>query len=229
MGKRKTKKVEIRKSKIPKLDKEFNCPFCNNVKTVGVKMNHRESLGHLSCRVCGVEFTTRIGKFDEPVDIFSTWIDKCYEVNKVTTENNLNIDSGSFKDEELRSSENEKLNKVNEMLYSRKSKDRNVSFSIVDNEEELFNNINNDNESENINNYDTTNIADSGKLNGELNSENEELQGEKLLDSVRNDSEINKVIKTKEDKTSFDIGKIADSAVINKSFTMNEDDGLFSD
>ncbi|KAL7069019.1 hypothetical protein ACR3K2_05520 [Cryptosporidium serpentis] len=81
MGKRKGKKVEIKKKPILKLDKEFNCPFCNNSKTVGVKMDHKGGLGHLSCRVCNVEYTTRINRLDEAVDVFSQWIDKCYEVN----------------------------------------------------------------------------------------------------------------------------------------------------
>ncbi|OII78119.1 hypothetical protein cand_035460 [Cryptosporidium andersoni] len=91
MGKRKAKKVEIKKKPIPKLDREFNCPFCNNSKTVGVKMDHKGGLGHLSCRVCNVEYTTRINRLDEAVDVFSQWIDKCYEVNsRVPPDEHLN-------------------------------------------------------------------------------------------------------------------------------------------
>ncbi|KAH7647745.1 hypothetical protein FG379_003309 [Cryptosporidium bovis] len=227
MGKRKAKKVEIRKSKIPKLDKEFNCPFCNNTKTVGVKMNHKERLGHLSCRVCGVEFTTRIGKFDEAVDIFSTWIDKCYEVNNVATEDNLGANSGNVIEEQLEVGEDMESNRVDKMVYSKKPENRSESFSIEDNVDEVANNEDYSYKDDGFNN--TTNI-DSEKTNWALSDENEvRSPGEDVLDNVGNDYELNIDRKTSEGKSLFDISKITESTVINKSFTMNEDDGLFSD
>ncbi|KAK6588750.1 hypothetical protein RS030_2277 [Cryptosporidium xiaoi] len=227
MGKRKAKKVEIRKSKIPKLDKEFNCPFCNNTKTVGVKMNHKERLGHLSCRVCGVEFTTRIGKFDEAVDIFSMWIDKCYEVNNVATEDNFGANSGNVIEEQLEVGENMESNRVDKMVYSKKPENKSESFSIEDNLYEIPNSEDYSYKDDGFKN--TTNI-DSEKTNGALSDENEvQSPGEDVLDNVGNDYELNIDRKTSEGKSLFDISKITESTVINKSFTMNEDDGLFSD
>lgn len=36
-------------------------------------------LGYLTCRVCGVKFSTRITSLDEPIDVYTVWMDKCRE------------------------------------------------------------------------------------------------------------------------------------------------------
>ncbi|OII75376.1 uncharacterized protein cubi_01897 [Cryptosporidium ubiquitum] len=250
MGKRKTKKVEVKKSKVPKLDKEFSCPFCNNVKTVGVRMNHKERLGHLSCRVCGVEYTSRIGKFDEAVDIYSNWIDKCYEVN------NMAQSTSSSATDQLIMNENGRLigdnndikatqgagnsDLVNSMIYSRSKKK--ISFSMDDNINE--DNYSNENLSRDLRNLnpDEDEEDDYEDLKDFIVNDNEEetkrnddnkqlpqLSNDEIIEKMKKDLEINKSRKIKEDSGIFDINDITKSSSMAKSFTVNEDDGLFSD
>ena len=44
-----------------------------------VKMNRPEQLGCLKCRVCGVAYQTRVHYLNEPVDVYSEWIDAAAE------------------------------------------------------------------------------------------------------------------------------------------------------
>ncbi|KAJ1608864.1 putative ribosomal protein [Cryptosporidium canis] len=245
MGKRKTKKVEVKKSRVPKLDKEFNCPFCNNVKTVGVRMNHRERLGHLSCRVCGVEYTSRIGKFDEAVDIFSNWIDKCYEVNNIAQDtvsseadqSIVNVDSTlSERSRGLKTVKDGRSNDlVNNMIYSRNQKK--ISFSMDDdvNEDSYSNDVSGSGQGEpNMDgggSYDElddfiVNDAESGTKAG---NDSKQPSNTEIIEKMKRDFEINKSRKIREDPGIFDISSITKSSSMPKSFTVNEDDDLFSD
>lgn len=65
----------------PKLDKVFDCPFCAHGNCVEVKMNRQEKVGQLKCRICNVDYTKRIEYLDEPVDVYSDWIDQCERVD----------------------------------------------------------------------------------------------------------------------------------------------------
>lgn len=248
MGKRKTKKVEVKKSKVPKLDKEFNCPFCSNVKTVGVRMNHKERLGHLSCRVCGVEYTSRIGKFDEAVDIYSNWIDKCYEVNNMAQSTSSPVADQSVMNESdrlvgltgdiktVKDVGNNDL--VNNMIYSRNQKK--ISFSMDDNINE--DNYSNENASRGLRRLNSDEDDDYDDLkdfivndNGEEtkrtddNKQQAQSSNDEIIEKMKRDLEINKSRKIKEDLGIFDINDITRSSSMAKSFAVNEDDGLFSD
>ncbi|ORE12725.1 hypothetical protein BCV71DRAFT_190552, partial [Rhizopus microsporus] len=67
-GKRKTKRKPQKKLKA-KLDTTFNCLFCNHENSVDCKIDHANKLGHLNY-------------LDEPVDVYSAWIDACEDVNQ---------------------------------------------------------------------------------------------------------------------------------------------------
>ncbi|KAF7457339.1 putative transcription elongation factor 1 [Cryptosporidium felis] len=245
MGKRKTKKVEVKKSKVPKLDKEFNCPFCNNVKTIGVKMNHRERLGHLLCRVCGVEYTSGIGKFDEAIDIYSNWIDKCCEVNNITQQNssrvseqesedgttrqksedkNVLIEGGNFNTKNTIYSNNKKIitfsmnEDINEDSYIVKDTSRGLRKTIAESEDE----------------YDDLEdfiVEDETGGSRKVGNEKPNSLSAEISESQK-ENENSKPTGIEGDSSLYDIRNITSSSLMPKSFTVNdedEDDGLFSD
>lgn len=80
MGKRKSSKPPPKKVR-PKLDKAFNCPFCNSAKSVAATMDWEVAQGTVSCTVCHVSYTAKIGKLSEEIDVYSEWIDQCEEAN----------------------------------------------------------------------------------------------------------------------------------------------------
>lgn len=45
-------------------------------------MDRNHSIGSLNCRVCGVQWQTRINHLSEPIDVFSEWIDACEAENE---------------------------------------------------------------------------------------------------------------------------------------------------
>jgi len=67
----------------PKLDTQFDCPFCNSAKCIEVKMSRPEQLGQLKCRVCNVQYQTRINYLNEAVDVYSEWIDEAAERQRI--------------------------------------------------------------------------------------------------------------------------------------------------
>ncbi|ORX53630.1 Elf1-domain-containing protein [Hesseltinella vesiculosa] len=104
MGKRKTKRKPVKKLKTT-LDVQFNCLFCNHEKSIECRLDQSNKVGHLSCKVCDISWQcsitcklifidfflfagSRLTLFifmldlDEPVDVYSAWIDACEEVNK---------------------------------------------------------------------------------------------------------------------------------------------------
>ncbi|KAI7897527.1 transcription elongation factor Elf1 like-domain-containing protein [Cokeromyces recurvatus] len=81
MGKRKTKRKPQKKLK-EKLDTQFNCLFCNHENSIECKIDHQNKVGILSCKICGVSWQDTITYLDEPIDVYSAWIDACEELNK---------------------------------------------------------------------------------------------------------------------------------------------------
>ena len=81
MGRRAARKQEAPKPK-PKLDTQFNCLFCHNVKCVQVKMDRTAQLGILACRICSANFQMRINYLSEPVDVFCEWTDQAEAINE---------------------------------------------------------------------------------------------------------------------------------------------------
>lgn len=82
MGKRKSSR-KVQKAPRPKLEKVFDCPYCNHNKTVEVSFKKAEQRASISCRVCAVAWETRLTALTEAIDVYSDWIDACEHVNSV--------------------------------------------------------------------------------------------------------------------------------------------------
>ncbi|EDO16370.1 hypothetical protein Kpol_1051p19 [Vanderwaltozyma polyspora DSM 70294] len=81
MGKRKKSSRGPVKRVVQKLDTKFNCLFCNHDKSVSCTIDKKNSIGSLSCKICGQTFQTRINALSQPVDVYSDWFDAVEEVN----------------------------------------------------------------------------------------------------------------------------------------------------
>lgn len=83
MGKRKksSRKPQGPKKQEP-LAKVFTCLFCNHEKTVIVKIERKNGVGNLRCKVCGQSFQTSINYLTAPVDVYADWVDACDAVSK---------------------------------------------------------------------------------------------------------------------------------------------------
>ncbi|KAG8756118.1 hypothetical protein FRC14_003372 [Serendipita sp. 396] len=83
MGKRKksSRKPGGSKKKEP-LETTFSCIFCHHEKSVACKIDKKELLGHLYCKICGQTFQTRANYLTEPVDIYADWIDASEAASK---------------------------------------------------------------------------------------------------------------------------------------------------
>ncbi|KAI8143976.1 transcription elongation factor Elf1 like-domain-containing protein [Fennellomyces sp. T-0311] len=81
MGKRKVKRQAAKKLKA-KLDTQFNCLFCNHEQSIEVRIDRSNKVGHLSCKICDVNWQCSITYLDEAVDVYSAWVDACEDVNK---------------------------------------------------------------------------------------------------------------------------------------------------
>ncbi|CCA69697.1 related to ELF1-Protein required for growth on glycerol mediumTranscription elongation factor, implicated in the maintenance of proper chromatin structure [Serendipita indica DSM 11827] len=87
MGKRKksSRKPGPSKKKEP-LETTFACIFCHHEKSVACKIDKKELLGHLYCKICGQTFQTRANYLTEPVDIFADWIDASEAASKLNSQ-----------------------------------------------------------------------------------------------------------------------------------------------
>ncbi|KAH8887467.1 Elf1-domain-containing protein [Thozetella sp. PMI_491] len=76
MGKR---KKSSRKPQGPKrsdpLPTVFTCLFCNHERAVTVKVEKKEGVGYLECKICGQKFQCAINYLSAPVDVYSEWVD----------------------------------------------------------------------------------------------------------------------------------------------------------
>ncbi|AET41192.1 Elf1p Ecym_7366 [Eremothecium cymbalariae DBVPG len=82
MGKRKKSARQPVKKVTSKLDSAFNCLFCNHEKSITCTLDKKNSIGSLSCKVCGQQFQTRINALSQSVDVYSDWFDAVEEVNE---------------------------------------------------------------------------------------------------------------------------------------------------
>ncbi|KAG9318496.1 transcription elongation factor Elf1 like-domain-containing protein [Chiua virens] len=57
------------------LDTAFTCLFCNHDKSVSVRLDRKEGIAQLVCRICDQRFQSKVNHLTEPVDIYSEWID----------------------------------------------------------------------------------------------------------------------------------------------------------
>ncbi|GAA5903735.1 Elf1p [Sporobolomyces salmoneus] len=80
MGKRKSsKKPQARIKQV--LDKSFRCIFCAHQGSVTCKMDNKAHIGRLDCKDCGQSYSMDISHLDQPVDVYSSWIDAASEAN----------------------------------------------------------------------------------------------------------------------------------------------------
>ncbi len=64
-----------------RLNTKFDCPFCNNERSVDCNMDRKTGTGTVKCRICGRSFQCYINALSIPVDVFSEWIDECERAN----------------------------------------------------------------------------------------------------------------------------------------------------
>ncbi|KAJ7582683.1 transcription elongation factor Elf1 like-domain-containing protein [Mycena floridula] len=76
MGKRKksSRKPTQAKQKAP-LDTAFTCLFCHHDKSVTVRLDRKEGVAQLVCKVCDQRYQSKVNHLTEPIDIYSEWID----------------------------------------------------------------------------------------------------------------------------------------------------------
>ncbi|PPQ93306.1 hypothetical protein CVT25_014435 [Psilocybe cyanescens] len=76
MGKRKksSRKPGPARQKVP-LDTTFTCLFCHHDKSVTVRLDRKEGVAQLVCRVCDQRYQSKVNHLTEPIDIYSEWID----------------------------------------------------------------------------------------------------------------------------------------------------------
>lgn len=72
MGRRRRKReIRIVKPKIPKF---FSCPNCG-AESVSVNIDKPSRKVTVSCGVCGVIWRTEAKEYEEPVDVYSRFVD----------------------------------------------------------------------------------------------------------------------------------------------------------
>ncbi|KAG8954599.1 hypothetical protein FRC04_011032 [Tulasnella sp. 424] len=103
MGKRKSSKKPQGPKKRAVLDTTFTCLYCHHENAITCKLDKKESVGHLNCKICGQAsigasnalyivspaaggdlsergtLTTLIPDLSEPIDVYSEWIDAAEE------------------------------------------------------------------------------------------------------------------------------------------------------
>ncbi|KAJ3936813.1 MAG: hypothetical protein NXY57DRAFT_884974 [Lentinula lateritia] len=84
MGKRKksSRKPAPARVKVP-LDTAFTCLFCHHDKSVTVRIDRKEGVAQLICRVCDQRYQSKVNHLTEPIDIYSEWIDAADEAQRV--------------------------------------------------------------------------------------------------------------------------------------------------
>ncbi|KAI0807480.1 transcription elongation factor 1, partial [Fomes fomentarius] len=76
MGKRKkSSRKPTGPRKKEQLDTNFTCLFCHHDKSVSVRINRKEGMAQLLCKVCDQRYQSKANHLTEPIDIYSEWID----------------------------------------------------------------------------------------------------------------------------------------------------------
>ncbi|GAB0498301.1 hypothetical protein MMPV_009642 [Pyropia vietnamensis] len=81
MGKRKKATKPAPKAKAPKLDTCFDCILCEHEQCVDAVLLRSQKVGSVECRVCHVRHEMAITALDEPIDVYSNWVDEMVKVN----------------------------------------------------------------------------------------------------------------------------------------------------
>ncbi|TFK29956.1 Elf1-domain-containing protein [Coprinopsis marcescibilis] len=83
MGKRKksSRKPAAPRAKDP-LDSTFTCLFCHHDKSVTVRIDRKEGVASLACKICDQRYQSKVNHLTEAVDIYSEWIDAAESAQK---------------------------------------------------------------------------------------------------------------------------------------------------
>ncbi|KAJ2719055.1 hypothetical protein GGI07_005439 [Coemansia sp. Benny D115] len=96
MGKRKSSRKVVKKER-PKLDKTFDCLFCNHEGSIVVAMDKEHKVGNLKCKICAASYQAAINHLSDAVDVYSEWIDACEEA-KLREQNSVNATDDAYGD-----------------------------------------------------------------------------------------------------------------------------------
>ncbi|MCL7038743.1 hypothetical protein MKW94_017190 [Papaver nudicaule] len=88
MARRKSRAKPEPKKKLQKLDKVFDCPFCNHHEGVECFVDKKNWIGSAVCGVCQEGYNMKINHLTEAIDIYSEWIDECERVNNAEEDSN---------------------------------------------------------------------------------------------------------------------------------------------
>ncbi|KAF8522283.1 hypothetical protein BU17DRAFT_45011 [Hysterangium stoloniferum] len=83
MGKRKksSRKPGTARKKEP-LETSFTCLYCHHEKSVTVKLDRKEGVAYLNCKICSQNYQSKVNHLTEPIDIYSEWIDAADEAER---------------------------------------------------------------------------------------------------------------------------------------------------
>ncbi|KAI0928538.1 hypothetical protein AcW1_005751 [Taiwanofungus camphoratus] len=57
------------------IETTFTCLFCHHDKSVTVRLDRKEGIAQLFCKVCDQRYQSKVNHLTEPIDIYSEWID----------------------------------------------------------------------------------------------------------------------------------------------------------
>lgn len=75
MGRKKTRRSQIKTKIKPKIQTFFDCPECNSEGTVKVAIS-RKSKAIASCKICDAKYQTGANKLTASIDVYTKWIDE---------------------------------------------------------------------------------------------------------------------------------------------------------
>ncbi|KIO26255.1 hypothetical protein M407DRAFT_202820 [Tulasnella calospora MUT 4182] len=99
MGKRKSSKKPQGPKRRAVLDTTFTCLYCHHENAITCKLDKKESVGHLNCKICGQSFQCAIHHLSEPIDVYSEWIDAAEEA-QATQGGSARRGAGALSDDE---------------------------------------------------------------------------------------------------------------------------------
>mmetsp|Transcript_5512 Transcript_5512/g.3880 ORF Transcript_5512/g.3880 Transcript_5512/m.3880 type:complete len:93 (-) Transcript_5512:181-459(-) len=91
MAKKKSRAQQPQARPKPKLEKVFDCPFCNHTQCVEIKIDNDKKIGSLACRICDTRYQARINYLSAPVDVYCEWIDECEKLNRGNQQEHNNV------------------------------------------------------------------------------------------------------------------------------------------
>ncbi|KZP11954.1 Elf1-domain-containing protein, partial [Athelia psychrophila] len=75
MGKRKAAKKPQGPKRTQPLDTTFTCLYCHHENSVTVRMNKKEGIAHLACRICDQRYQSKVHHLTEPIDVYAEYVD----------------------------------------------------------------------------------------------------------------------------------------------------------